>query len=495
MQNDALAFDRLRTQLPSQKLHPAVLGLLGRPRTVLEVGSGAGVHGMLARRTGAKVTGLEPVPELAQRAARLLDEVAEVDPESDAADRALGDRVFDLVMIPDYLDRARDPAALVARYARRVGKEGRLLFSALNSESWTARLGLSSPNLGYQSADGKNPQLFSRACAEALLDNTGLELLLVDFDPMLAKALRAVLSDDTFMSARHDEDAVTGFRDWSPYQAYLDFVRPLEVALTRPAQDLFAFRQVLVARRRPEPGPLSLVVGMLTMDEEPSAARMIEAIRREAPDARLLCVDSSLKDRTPMVCEELGATVLRQLPPRGHGPAMELLMTEASNLGDALVYLDCDFTYPPSEIPKLRRILEDGADVVNAARTRSRPAAMPLANYAANRAFVQCARLLHGVPVADLHSGMRGYRSSLIRAFAFDGEGDALPIDTLLWPARSGYRVVEIPIEYQERVGESKLRKLSGTVWTFVRLAKTLAVGTRREGGYEVWSHADEPAR
>jgi SAM-dependent methyltransferase len=485
----------LRTQLPSQKLHPAVLELIGRPRTVLEVGSGAGVHGMLARRAGARVTGLEPNHELSQRASRLLDEVLELDPESEAAERALGDRVFDLVLIPDFLDRAKNPAALIERYARRVGKEGRLVFSVMNAEGWAARLGVSGPKLGYESADGTAPRLFGRSEAEGLLGGTGLELLLVNFDPLLVKTLRAVLSDDTFVSARHDEDAVTGFRDWSPYQAYLDFVRPLEVAVTRPAQDLFAFRQALVARRRPAPGPLSLVVGMLTMDEEPSAARMIEAIRREAPDAQLLCVDSSLKDRTPIICEELGAKVLRQLPPRGHGPAMELLMTEASKLGDALIYLDCDFTYPPSEIPKLRRILEGGADVVNAARTRSRPAAMPLANYAANRAFVQCARLLHGVPVADLHSGMRGYRSSLIRSFAFDGEGDALPIDTLLWPARSGYRVVEVPIEYQERVGESKLRKLAGTVWTFVRLTKTLGVGTRRDGGYEVWSHTDEPDR
>jgi hypothetical protein len=450
---------------------------------------------MLARQTGAKVTGLEPVSELAERASRLLDEVFTLDPESTAADEALGDRVFDLVLIPDFLDRAQDPAAVIERYARRVGKEGRLVFGVLNRESWTARLGLLRPKLGYVSADGSTPRLFGRVEAEALLQNTELELLGVDFDPMLAKALRGVVSDDTYLSARRDEEAVTGFRDWSPYQAYLDFVRPVEVFFARPAQDLLSFRQVFVARRRPQAGPLSLVVGMLTMDEEPSVARMIEAIRREAPDAQLLCVDSSLKDRTPRIAEELGATVLRQLPPRGHGPAMELLMTEASKLGDALIYLDCDFTYPPSAIPKLRRILEQGADVVNAARTRERPAAMPLANYAANRAFVGCARLMHGVPVSDLHSGMRGYRSSLIRSFAFDGEGDALPIDTLLWPARTGYRVVEIPIEYQERVGESKLRKLAGTVWTFVRLTKTLGVGTRRDRGYEVWSHTDEPNR
>jgi hypothetical protein len=232
---------------------------------------------------------------------------------------------------------------------------------------------------------------------------------------------------------------------------------------------------------------------MLTMDEEPSIARMMAEIRRYAPDAKILCVDSSVRDRTPFIAEELGARVLRQLPPRGHGPAMELLMYEAARESDALIYLDCDFTYPAENIPKIRGILEGGADLVNAARIRQRPEAMPLANYLANKAFVLCAQALNGVPISDLHSGMRGYRASVIRDFSFDGEGDALPIDTLLWPARSGYHTVEIPIDYQERVGVSKLRKVAGTVWTFVRLARTLQVGSRAHSGYDVWDSAEGP--
>jgi len=85
-----------------------------------------------------------------------------------------------------------------------------------------------------------------------------------------------------------------------------------------------------------------------------------------------------------------------------------------------------------------------------------------------------------------VHSGMRAYRSAAIRGFDFDGEGDALPIDTLLYPAKCGYRVVEIPIDYDERVGTSKLRKLAGTVWTFIRLARALPVGTRRGARFEL---------
>jgi len=257
-------------------------------------------------------------------------------------------------------------------------------------------------------------------------------------------------------------------------------VRPLEDRIAHRAPSLLAFQHVLVARKPVARKKLSLTVGMLTMDEEESVSRMIGEIRTMAPDAQILCVDSSTRDRTPEIARELGARVLRQVPPRGHGPAMEQLMYSAAAQSELLIYLDCDFTYPPSYIPVLRKLIEEeGIDVVNCARTRSKPDAMPLANFLANRSFAALAHALHGVPTVDVHSGMRAYRSSVTRAFDFDGEGDAIPIDTLLFPAKCGYRVAEIAIDYDERVGVSKLRKIAGTVWTFIRLSRALPVGSR----------------
>jgi glycosyltransferase involved in cell wall biosynthesis len=219
---------------------------------------------------------------------------------------------------------------------------------------------------------------------------------------------------------------------------------------------------------------------MLTLDEERSVEPMIDAIRAEVPDAEIIVVDSSTRDRTAELARAAGARVIRQVPPRGHGPAMERLLVEAAERAEALIYLDCDFTYPPRYLRELRRLLEEECvDVVSCARTRSKPAAMPWPNYLANRGFAALAHALHGVPTVDLHSGMRAYRSSVLRAFDFDGEGDALPIDTLLWPVRGGFRVVELPIDYDERVGASKLRKVSGTVWTLARLLTTFGVGHR----------------
>lgn len=478
----------------SSEVNPGMARRLGRPRTVLDLGCGAGMNGMVARRLGARVTGVEADAALAERAGRVLDRVFCLDPnDSVALADALGEERFELILIPTSLEQTADPEAFVRSAARYLAPEGRLIYAVRNRSAWPLRLGLGGAELGFGPVAGAPGHFNSREAARSWAGTAGLELLELGLNPLLLKSLRGVLGEDVYASLKQDELDPSGFRDWSLYETYRDTVLPFEEKAASLAPALLAYQHLVVARRKPSPGPLSLTVGMLTMDEEPSVARMIAEIRRHAPDAKILCVDSSVKDRTPFIAEQLGARVLRQLPPRGHGPAMELLMYEAARESEALIYLDCDFTYPAENIPKIRRILESGVDLVNAARIRSRPEAMPLTNYLANKAFVLCAQALNGVPISDLHSGMRGYRAAVIRDFSFDGEGDALPIDTLLWPARSGYHVVEIPIDYQERVGVSKLRKLAGTVWTFVRLARTLEVGSRKSGAYELWSSAEGP--
>lgn len=257
---------------------------------------------------------------------------------------------------------------------------------------------------------------------------------------------------------------------------------PIEMLVGRSVSEEQSAATLVVARLRPKRGKLSLTIGMLTLNEEESVERMIDDIRKVAPDANLMLIDSS-SDSTPERARKLGARVVRQLPPRGHGPAMERLMYEAAIDTEALIYLDCDFTYPTVEIPRIRQMLEDGADVVNASRVRHRPDAMPLPNFIANRAFAAAAQAAHGVPTTDVHSGMRGYRCSMIRSLVFSGERDALPLDTLILPARSNYSCIEYAIPYYERVGVSKLQKLSGTLWTFGRIAAAYRLGTRVQKG------------
>ncbi len=476
----------------------ALCEAIGRPRRVLDVGCGIGLNGLVARQRGAEVTGIEISPQTRERAAKTLHEVLDVDIESDmSCDVGIGERRFDLMLFGDVLEHTRDPESVLRRMSKYLEEEGHVIVSLPNVAAWTVRLGLLAGDFDYQPSgilDDTHLRFFTRESAARMVEASGLEVLRIAQNPMLVRAAKGlvlgamgVAKNGKSSHAAGPPPSPTALMESLPYKAYQGLVRPIEDVIAGGAPGLLAFQNVIVARKKPLPRKLSLTIGMLTMDEEESIERMITEIRAVAPDAKILCVDSSTKDKTPEIAARLGARVLRQVPPRGHGPAMEMLMYSAAQQSDALIYLDCDFTYPTKSIPLLRRLLEEeGVDVVNGARTREKPAAMPLPNYLANRTFAAVAHAISGIPTSDVHSGMRAYRSSVIRAFDFDGEGDALPIDTLLWPAKCGYRVVELPIEYDERVGASKLRKIAGTVWTFVRLARSLPVGSRGGRAFEL---------
>lgn len=209
-------------------------------------------------------------------------------------------------------------------------------------------------------------------------------------------------------------------------------------------------------------------VVMISKNEEGAIETVIRDIRDAAPDAEIVVVDSS-DDRTPEIAESLGAKVLRQHPPRGYGAAMDLGLRSAS--GDVIVTLDCDNTYPAEMIPEFARaITDDGYDVVDGSRLKSKPAAMPLINYLANKVFAFMASLLFWRHLTDLHSGMRAYRKSVIRGMRCDIRGEALPVELLLRPLAMGARLKTIFIDYRERLGRSKLNALGTVLWTFRRI-------------------------
>lgn len=213
-------------------------------------------------------------------------------------------------------------------------------------------------------------------------------------------------------------------------------------------------------------------VAMITMNEEQAVARVIadicDALRGR--EFEIVIVDSS-SDATPHIASAQGARVIRQFPPQGYGRAMGRVLQEC--VGDVVVTLDCDGTYPASEIPHLADMVLSGeCDLVNASRLERRPASMPFANYLGNRLFAATGWLLTGVKSTDLHSGMRAYSHRVTHEVDFDPKGPALPVELLLKPALAGFRMREVFIPYGERIGQTTLQRWSSTVWTFRRILR-----------------------
>ncbi len=213
-----------------------------------------------------------------------------------------------------------------------------------------------------------------------------------------------------------------------------------------------------------------LTVAMITMNEASSVARVINDIKAVVPLAEILIVDSS-KDDTPIIAEACGARVIRQFPPRGYGPAMECALREAK--GEVVVTMDCDNTYPTSQIPVFASlILDHGYDVIDGSRLHKKPKAMPWLNYMANVFFACIASLLFFRRFTDLHSGMRAYRKSMLDQMTFQAKGAALPVELLLKPMRLGFNIHTVFIDYRERIGLSTMQPLSSAWWTLKRIVK-----------------------
>jgi glycosyltransferase involved in cell wall biosynthesis len=211
-----------------------------------------------------------------------------------------------------------------------------------------------------------------------------------------------------------------------------------------------------------------VTIAMITLNEERAVEQVIHDIRRAAPAAEILLVDSS-RDATPRIAEALGARVIRQFPPKGYGPAMDLALRSAS--GAVVVTLDCDDTYPAERIPDLARlVLEEGYDLVDASRLRRKPAAMPWLNYLANYGFALLASVLFRRRITDLHSGMRAYRKAMLDRLAYRAEGAALPVELLLRPIKLGMKVKTVFIDYRVRIGASTMLPLPSAWWTLKRI-------------------------
>ena len=201
-----------------------------------------------------------------------------------------------------------------------------------------------------------------------------------------------------------------------------------------------------------------LAVVMGTYNEEAAIASVLEDIDRVTDGrASVVCVDGS-DDRTPEIAREHGARVIEQ-EPQGYGVAVHAALEAADR--PVVVTTDCDDTYPMEQLPEFLDAINDGYDVVSGDRITPGADAMPAFNRQGNRAFALLASALMVERVHDTTTGMRAYRREVIDEITWT-ENTGLSAELLIRPLMRDYDVLEVPIDYAERAGETKLDPLAG---------------------------------
>jgi dolichol-phosphate mannosyltransferase len=213
-----------------------------------------------------------------------------------------------------------------------------------------------------------------------------------------------------------------------------------------------------------------VLVVVPTYDEVLNLAGVVERVLDAVPTAHLLVVDDASPDGTGALADRLAAAdgrvcVLHRTHKAGLGAAYVAGFRWAQERGyDVVVEMDADGSHAPEQLPRLLAALED-ADLVLGSRwvAGGRILNWPRSRELLSRGGNAYVRLVLGVPLRDATGGFRAYRRTVLDALPLDdvaSHGYCFQVD-LAWRAtQAGYRVVEVPITFVERVrGESKMSR------------------------------------
>jgi len=202
------------------------------------------------------------------------------------------------------------------------------------------------------------------------------------------------------------------------------------------------------------------------LNEEEGIGPSLAELREVLEDPRYLVVDGNSIDRTAKIAEEMGAEVLFQ-EGLGKGDAIAQAVKHVnSDVIKYVVFIDADFTYPVKCVPEMIQILEENPEVGMVTGNRFNHffelRAMENPFFLGNRFLAWAQRLLNGVHLSDPLTGLRVVRWRILKSWVPRSKGFDIEAEMNHRVENKGYNIVEIPIQYRDRLGEKKLKLRHG---------------------------------
>lgn len=214
---------------------------------------------------------------------------------------------------------------------------------------------------------------------------------------------------------------------------------------------------------------MKLVVTIPAYNEQKTIGRVIEEIPRSIPGIdviEIVVIDDGSSDETVQRATACGADyVISHRTNLGLAQAFMTGIKQAISLdADVIANTDGDFQYDQRQIPLLvEPIINETADIVLGSRFKGYIEEMPLRKKLGNQLATYVTGVLSGFRTSDAQSGFRAYNKKAAEALYVHGKRTYVQ-ETIIRPARMGFRIVEVPISFRKRDGSSRLIK---SIWGY----------------------------
>jgi len=199
-----------------------------------------------------------------------------------------------------------------------------------------------------------------------------------------------------------------------------------------------------------------------TYNEKENIERLIDYILRNVKHPlEIIVVDDDSPDKTWQLVESIGkkknnVRLLRRINKRGDASA--ILDGISVSRGDIVIWMDCDFSHPPSRIPKMLSSLNENDVAIASRYVEGGKDARTLTRIITSRLFNLYAQKVLGLPVKDSTTGFVAVKKKVFDKVRLFKEGHGEYCVKFLYDCwKNGFSIEEIPIVSRDRKkGKSK---------------------------------------
>ena len=227
-----------------------------------------------------------------------------------------------------------------------------------------------------------------------------------------------------------------------------------------------------------------------TYNEADNLPKIVPAILEQDPRLEVLVIDDGSPDGTGAMADRMAAAdprvhVLHRTAKEGLGKAYLAGFQWALARDYTLVFeMDADFSHDPKYLKHFLKSIQE-ADLVLGSRYKTGvnvvnwPMSRLLLSFFANK-YV---KWVTGMPLTDATGGFKCFRRAVLESVDLDrvrSNGYAFQIEMSFRARRKGFRLLEIPIVFVDRVeGQSKMNKkiVREAIWMVPWLRLSALVG------------------